>query len=347
MKMHYPVTSPEEWSAVGRLSPAKKAWTSFKDWHYRRKASDTSDISLREVRLCRGRSKPPGIVALCVVRNAEKYLPSFLEHYRKIGIGRFAFVDDLSEDGTRCLLEEAPDADIFESNVRYNESGRGAAWRDMLFAHYGRNRWYVSVDCDEYLIFPGFEERPLASFIEDLATHGRDRALAAMIDIYPDGPLGSAPAHVPPEAPPIRFCPMHDGNGYRLANEKFCMAVRGGPRYRLFGADMRLTNFPVIFADERTQFNGASNHAPLPFRRNFSPVHAILLHYKFPNDAVEDFQNIARHGNHAGGSHFYKLIVDHDGFNEETVLRYPGSRIFSTSEAMVEGGFMQDLRDAH
>ena len=84
---------------------------------------------------------------------------------------------------------------------------------------------------------------------------------------------------------------MYDGDGYWLGNEKFCTAVRGGPRFRLFGADMRLTKFPVLFVDRKTQFNGGSNHGPLPFRRNFSPVHAVLLHYKFPNDAVKDFQD--------------------------------------------------------
>ena len=187
-------------------------------------------------------------------------------------------------------------------------------------------------------------DAPLASFIGDLSSHRRQRALAAMIDIYPDGPIGSSSPHVPPEAPPTRFCPLYDGDGYRLGNEKFCTAVRGGPRFRLFGADMRLTKFPVLFVDRETQFNGGSNHAPLPFRRNFSPVHAVLLHYKFPNDAVAEFRNIARDGNHAGGSRFYKMIVGHDDFHQETVLRYSGSRTFDTSEAMVEGGFMQDLR---
>lgn len=345
VKMRYPVAGPQDWKTVGRLSPIGRVWTSLKDKRYRRKANDVGHITLTEVKRASPEPEQGDIIAVCVVRNGGKYLPSFLAHYRKIGITRFAFVDDLSDDDTRSLLLEAPDVDIYESNVRYGESGRGTAWKDMLFSLYGKNRWYVSVDCDEYLVYPGYEERPVASFIRDLESHGRRRALAAMIDIYPEGPIGNSPPHLPPEAPPTRFSPMHDGDGYRLGNEKFCMAVRGGPRFRLFGADMRLTKFPVLFVDRKTQFNGASNHAPLPFRRNFSPVHAVLLHYKFPSDSVREFQKIASSGNHAGGSHFYKMIVNHDDFHPETVLRYPGSRIFESSEAMVAGGFMQDLRE--
>ncbi len=342
--MFYPVRNPEDWSAIGRLTVLDRLKLSFRNKRYALRAKKWTGVSLTAVRRPARTLGPSDVALLCVTRNIAKNVHSFLEHYRKLGVARFAFVDDRSDDGTREILLDAPDVDLFESNFTYRQSGGGLVWRDMLVDHYGRDRWYISIDSDEYLVYPGCENRPITDFMDDLQRTGRKRALAAMIDLYPAGPLRETRPHHPPEAPPTDFCPLFDGDGYRLANEKFCMAVRGGPRQRLFGADMRLTKFPLLLVDAATQFNGGSSHAPLPIQRNFSPVQAILLHYKFPAGAIEDFKAIVTRQSHAGQSHFYKRIVDSNAFDGTTDLRYAHSMAFAGSEALVAAGFMQDLR---
>jgi hypothetical protein len=342
--MFYPVKNPADWSKVGRLSFIKKLKAKKRSKRLELEAKKWTGLSLSPIRRLAKSLSASDVVLLCVTRNTSGFIHSFLEHYRRLGITRFAFVDDHSNDGTREILLNATDVDTFESNFTFRQCDGGLIWRDMLVDLYGRDRWYISVDSDEYLIYPGCENRPISDFISDVERTGRKRALAAMIDLYNNGPLGATEPHVPPNAPPTNFCPLFDGDGYRLTNETQCTAVHGGPRKRMFGADMLLTKFPLLFADRETRFNGGSHHAPLPIQRNFAPVHAVLLHYKFPAGAIDGFHAIVDRQSHARGSHWYKAIIDSNRFDETTDLRYVHSQSFAGSETLVAGGYMQDLR---
>ncbi len=42
----------------------------------------------------------PGFTLTGLLHNEMHFLPPFLDHYRKLGVGRFIFVDDRSTDGT-------------------------------------------------------------------------------------------------------------------------------------------------------------------------------------------------------------------------------------------------------
>jgi len=345
--MDYPVKRAEEWAKLAGPSMAQRLASLCREACYRRRARRKARRTTRPTLDLVSASKQPGrgsdIVLISVCRNAEKYLPSLLGHYRRLGVHRFAFVDDASTDATSAILRQADDVDLFVSDINYRQAGGGMLWRDMLIDHYGRGRWYVYVDTDEYLVYPGCEKRPLQEFIGDLQRHGLKRAHAAMIDIYPDGSLGSHRV-APADAPPTETSPLYDGSGYTIGNEKFGTAVRGGPRLRLYGTQMRMSKFPVIYADGATQFAGGSVHGPLPLARNFAAVHAVLLHHKFPTGAVEDFRAIAALGAHTGNAVFYKQIISDPGFNEETDFRYAHSHRYAGAQQLVDQGFIQDLR---
>ena len=344
--MDYPLQDPDGWRHVGRISWLDSLILSLRNGRYRRRAGRRGRGAV--IVPVRTRSKAitgDDIILISVLKNAERYLPSFLAHYRRLGVKRFAFVDDRSGDGTRALLLAAPDVDIYESNVDYRGASGGLVWRDLLVERYGFDRWYVSLDCDEYLVFPSSETRMLGDFIDELESAGFKRALAVMIDIYPDAKLSEAPPHQPLEASPVVVCPLYDATGYTIANEKFCTAIRGGARQRIFGTDMRMTKFPVIFVDRHTRFNSGSDHGPLPLGRNFSAVHAALLHYKFSADSMKEFQAMYDWGTHFDGGRFYKEILDHADFGTSMDFRYAHSTAFVDSEKLVATGFIRDLRE--
>jgi hypothetical protein len=342
--MQYPIKNGASWSDVGGLSLVQRMILAYRNARYRRRGRKWKPVGLTRVSAAKPNLGMNEIVLICIVKNAEQYLRSLLLHYRGLGVSRFAFVDDRSIDQSRTLLLEQDDVDLYESDVDFRGSAGGLLWRDKLVDIYGRNRWYVSIDADEYLVFPGSEDRSLQEFIKDLERHGLKRSLAVMLDMYPDGPLGNVDPAASPESLPTVISPLHDRTGYRLANEKFCTAIRGGPRHRLFGVDMRLSKFPVIFADAQTSFASGSHHGPLPIWRNFSSVHAVLLHFKFPAGAVEAFRAIAESGTHFGGSEYYRAIVEHANFGDETDFRYEGSGRYKNSEELAASGFIQDLR---
>ncbi|WP_279479122.1 glycosyltransferase family 2 protein [Aureimonas sp. SK2] len=343
-RFRYPVRDPADWAAMARLSPWQRLALALRERRYRRRAKPADGITLAPVSPERPLG-PDDLALVCTVRNSAAYLPAFLDHYRRLGVTRFVFVDDRSDDGTAELLAGEADVDLFTSNVTYGAAVYGRVWRDALFTRYGRGRWYLNVDADEFLLFPGCETRSLREFIGDLERAGLKRGLAPMLDLYPDGPLRKAVYDPARHRHPLDVSPLIDGEGYEIAAEKFTLAVRGGPRTRLFGNRIRLTKFPVIFVDEATQENGSSIHGPLPIARNFSAVHGVLLHFKFSAASVAEFARLAQEGEHFGGGVFYAEIAASGAFNPDLSLRYPGSMQVGSSEEFVARGFMQDLRE--
>jgi len=339
----YPVADPAAWAAMRRL-PLWRRWAlALRERRYRRRAKPAEGVDLTPVTPERPLA-PSDLALVCTVRNSRAYLGAFLDHYRRLGVTRFVFVDDRSDDGTAEFLRGERDVDLFVSNVTYGAAVFGRVWRDALFTRYGRGRWYLNVDADEFLLFPGSETRGLRDFIGDLERAGLKRCLAPMLDLYPDGPLRDAVFDPARHRHPLEVSPLVDGDGYEIAPEKFCMAVRGGPRTRLFGNAIRLTKFPVIFVDDATQENGASIHGPLPLARNFAAVNAVLLHYKFSAASVEEFARLVAEGEHFGGGVFYREIAASGAFTDALSLRYPGSLRVGDSADLVRRGFMEDLR---
>ena len=49
---------------------------------------------------------PSGFTLLAILKNEIYFLPAFLNHYRRLGVQRFVFLDDRSDDGSfEYLLE--------------------------------------------------------------------------------------------------------------------------------------------------------------------------------------------------------------------------------------------------
>lgn len=340
----YPVSDAGQWETIGSLSAWQRLMLHLRTGRQRRRAPATDGIELTSERAVRPLA-PDDLPLVCTVRNAAAFLPAFLEHYRRLGVTRFIVVDDRSDDGTAELLGAQADVDLYRSNVTYAQAMYGRIWRDQLYTLNGRGRWYVNVDADEFLLFPGCETRSLHDFIADLTRAGRLRALAPMLDLYPDGPLGNAVFDPARHASPMDVSGLIDGDGYEIGPEKIGLAVRGGPRTRLFGNEIRLSKFPVLFVDGETQENGASIHAPLPLGRNFTPVAGVLLHFKFSAASVAEFARLVAEGQHFGGGVFYRQIAEDPSFNDGLTLRYSGSLPVPGSAELVARGFMQDLRE--
>lgn len=343
MSIQYPISDPADWQRLGSPSFLRRAKAHL--YHYTYPAafiSPRKDL-LTKVSGPSFRPNQDDVLAICVVKNAIGYINSFLRYYRKLGVTRFAFVDDQSNDGTSDILRKAPDVDLYTSPIRYSEAARGKAWRDALFKLYGTNRWYLSLDADEFLVFPGCEDTQLPDFIRQLEKSGIRRCHAPMLDLYPAGPLNSEEFVDDGSRWPFDVSSSFDGDSYTIKLERYGASVRGGPRKRFFGRDMRLSKFPLIWVDDATSYGRGSIHGPGPCSRNFVPITAVLLHYRFSSQSINEFKNIVSQGGHAGGSAHYGAILDHPDFSEDFSLAYEGSVKFSGSADLVRRGFMMKL----
>lgn len=131
-------------------------------------------------------------LVVAVARNEKVLLPHFLAHYRRLGATAFVLVDNLSDDGTREYLHAQPDVVLYSADTEYKESHYGVSWQQAVLGAHAVGRWVVLADIDEFLVYPGCEQRPLADWLATLEAGGHDAARVLMVDMYPAGPLHEA-----------------------------------------------------------------------------------------------------------------------------------------------------------
>lgn len=336
----YPVTGANGWPAT---PPGRLEARFYEIKRLRRRLMQKPPVLDRRS----GRFTPlksDDLPLICVVHNAIGYIRSFLRYYRGLGVTRFLFIDDSSDDGTREVLEAADDVDLYTSSLKFTEARE--LWRDALIAIHGRDRWYLSVDADEFLVFPGSETRPIRDFIADLERAGLNRCLAPMIDLYPELRLGDGLFVDDGTQWPFEVSTHFDTDGYGMQCTWWGLKIHGGPRKRLFGTDVTLSKFPLLKVDRATDYRRGSIHFPAPFRRNFGPATAVLLHYKFSSNSVEEFRRIIARGNHHKNAANYRAIVESGFFLEGLSLAHDGSARYAGSEDLVDRGFIIDVRQA-
>lgn len=278
---------------------------------------------------------------IVTVFNEGRFIASFLKHYRGLGVTRFIVVDDGSSDGSRERLLAEADVDLWQSDMRYGAASMGLAWRNWLSSRYGRNRWYVSVDADEYLVYPGSDAGvDLDGFRANLVARDCLRCPAPMIDAYHPGRLRDAVFDGTDDRMPWEVATHIDGGGYVLEKSSGALNVRGGARMRGFGSRVVLMKYPFFLWDSRTSL-GDSIHRPLPLDRNCHPVSGILLHFKLFSDLKEKSAQLVADNQHFAEAREYRRFLAHTDIGNQ-VMACDHSIPFRGAADLVRRGFMVD-----
>lgn len=192
------------------------------------------------------------IILVSTLRNEVTRLPFLIDYYREMGVHRFLFVDDHSNDGTTDYLLSQPDAHVFRPLTSYSGSNSGTSWQNELLDVYGTGHWTIIADADELLVYPDCETLKLPEFFARLDKEGADAVFCFLLDMYPAGNLSDAVCI--PGRPFYEICNYFDGDYQFLPRIKLFsnpeMAfpeteVIGGPRLRKFypeQQDTRLFN---------------------------------------------------------------------------------------------------------
>lgn len=141
------------------------------------------------LRVVKGRIDPDAFPVFAIVRNERWLLPAFLDHYRRLGVGRFLFLDDRSDDGTLELLSGQPDCVLLASDRRYGDRVGGMrcvhVWKTQIPRQLLPGRWALCADADELLFIPGIFDS-LPALMRELDARGVRAAAAAMVDFHPE-----------------------------------------------------------------------------------------------------------------------------------------------------------------
>ena len=159
-------------------------------------------VSLRrsnnDLRVVAGKDTPSsGFTLLSLLKNELYFLPAFLSHYRRLGVQRFVFLNDGSDDGSVEYLLDQPDTILVESDRSYGDPvsippslsritrnlRMMVLWRSIMHDMFADERWALQVDVDEFVHLPDG-----TTFQDVVARLERAHATAAwgvMLDMYP------------------------------------------------------------------------------------------------------------------------------------------------------------------
>ena len=295
----------------------------------RRRAHLRAFLKRREMTLVADRTKAmPGnaILLLCTLRNERIRLPFFLRYYRDLGVEHFLFVDNDSDDGSREFLAEQKDASVWTTTGGYKAAHFGVDWLTHLQRRFCHGHWCLTVDVDEFLVYPFCETRPLRALTDWLDASSVRAFSAMMLDMYPKGPMHAQPYREGQN--PFEIAQWFDSGNYTVLRNPGLgnLWIQGGPRTRVFFADQpalapALNKIPLVNWD-RSYAYASSTHMLLPRGLNLvyderggEKASGCLLHAKFLDTFALKAAEEMRRGQHYGASAEYKAyqekLADH------------------------------------
>ncbi len=261
------------------------------------------------------------MLLFATLRNEKVRLPYFLQYYRDLGVNHFLIVDNDSDDGSREYLARQPDVSLWTTPASYKRSRFGVDWMMALLRRYGHGRWCLTVDVDEFLIYPFCETRPLRALTDWLDAGGIRAFSAMLLDMYPKGPLQDQPYHEGQN--PFEIAQWFDSGNYTISRNWAYgnLWIQGGPRTRTFFAGNprsapALNKVPLVKWD-RSYAYVSSTHMLLPRGLNLvfdewggEKASGCLLHAKFLDTfAVKAREEMAR-GEHYAQSREYRAYQE-------------------------------------
>lgn len=284
-------------------------------------------------------------VAVSVIRNEQARLPEFLDHHRRLGVQRFAIIDNASTDGGPDFLARQPDVDLFHTAAAFDWR-RKHGWIMQVIERIGRDRWFLLLDADEHAVFAGCAERPLQDLTAALTARGAGRARACLIDMYADGPVRDA-APAPGARLAERF-PFFDAATYREHRTADLTARTGGPRHRLLSDidpsfSPALTKYPLFrLRPGETAYNPHAIWPPEP--AGDDPCLIALMHYKFDEGFLAKIRYALDSGAYWDGSREYRMYLTAIERDPSLSLHFHGSRRFESVEDFLALGLISDIK---
>jgi len=240
------------------------------------------------------RIRKDDILVFSTLRNERVRLSYFLRYYRNLGVKHFLIVDNGSTDGTVEFLKCQDDVSLWTTDHGYKRARYGVDWLNWLQSKHGHGHWTVTVDPDEFLVYPFCDTRPLPALCDWLDASSIRSFSAMLLDMYPKGPLDEASYRAGQD--PFEVASWFDSGNYSIKkNQKFGnLWIQGGPRARIFFDDLparapALNKIPLVRWD-RSYVYVSSTHMLLP--RGLNQVYdewggekasGCLLHAKFLN----------------------------------------------------------------
>jgi hypothetical protein len=273
--------------------------------------------------------RPADVLCFSTLRNERSRLKYFLSYYRDHGVSHFLFVDNDSDDGSREFLAEQADCSVWTTPESYKRSRFGIDWMNRLLRLYGAGHWCLTVDPDEFLVYPFSDTRPIPALCDWLESSSIKSFGAMVLDMYPKGPI-TAHACGDGQNPFEVACWFDSGNYMIERNWTYGnLWIQGGPRARMFFGENperapALNKIPLVRWQKNFAY-ASSTHMLLPRGLNLvfdewggEKTSGVLLHAKFIASFAEKAAEEMERRQHYAASAEYKAY--YEGLNRKPDL---------------------------
>jgi hypothetical protein len=261
------------------------------------------------------------ILLFSTLRNERIRLPYFLRYYRELGVNHFLLVDNGSDDGSREYLQAQKDVSLWTTPTSYKRANFGLDWTNWLQMRHAHRHWSLTVDVDEFFIYPFSDTRPIRALTDWLDTYGIRSFPAMVLDMYPKGPIDAVPYREGQN--PFEIANWFDSGNYMISKNPTYgnLWIQGGPRARTMFADHpahapSLNKIPLVKWD-RAFCYVSSTHMLLPRGLNLvydewggEKPSGCLLHSKFLSTMTAKVSEELERGEHFAASREYLAYAE-------------------------------------
>jgi hypothetical protein len=285
------------------------------------------------------------LIVICLVRNGELYVKSFMEHYLALGIKHFVFLDNVSTDHTVEILSTYKNTTILQSDLPHKiyES----TMRRYLATRFSKNRWNLCSDIDELFDYPYSDQVTISNFLEYLNQNHYDAVIVQMLDMFSNIPLSQLESNASDslkEKYPYYDISNIEKKNYWWAkpdNSRIQMHL-GGIRKTLFGTQNALTKAALVKMNRRTKTFIDWHHVR---NARLADISCLLLHYPFLASfymKVQDAVQTKRYGHPSSplAAAEYEAYFKELQHNPSLSFVSDSTQYFATSAQLIEEDFL-------
>jgi glycosyltransferase involved in cell wall biosynthesis len=279
-------------------------------------------------------------VVLCLVRDAGIYLRFFIEHYFRLGAKHIVFLDNGSRDQTVEIAREYSNVTILETDLSFSRFQSNM--RRYLLDRYGKNRWALLADIDEFFDYPCSDRISMKQFLEYLERHSYTAVVTQVLDMFSDVPIEEVQLESGKRLQD--FYPFYDiaevtRHPYptrlnRVSNPHL-QIYRRGLRWAAFGVDCDLTHHAPVFWKDVHYLNPHYVRGSV-----LADISCVTYHFKFLPGFEKRVREAVRLENHWSHSVEYKLYLRRLCAEPTFVLKRKTSAKLTSLEELWHNNFL-------
>jgi hypothetical protein len=283
---------------------------------------------------------PNELIVISIVRDGAKYIESFMDHYRVMGICHFVFLDNGSRDDTISKLKGYDHVTILQTNCTYHKYEN--ALKTYLVKRFSQNRWNLFADIDELFDYPYSDKIRVSELLSYLNENRYTAVVAQMLDMFSHLPFSQL-EQTKPGSLKSKYTYYDISNiekryyKYGKLSNKNIQWHFHGIRSMLFGSNNGLTKAALIFVDGKIN-PFIDYHQTLD--SSVADFSTVLYHYPFTEAFYTKVKEAIETNRYGIWTCEYQRYWDGMTNAPELSMKLPTASCFEGTNKLIEDNFL-------